>query len=361
MIERRANRLGVSIVLVMLLSLGACTGPQATRVPPLADHHVHLRSEIAAVDLPRVQLARGYSHHELSPGLQDADDLIRQLDQRGIHYAAILSLGYMYALPDINFEDEYARVRRENDFTAEQAAAYPHRLVAFCGISPLADYALKEIERCAGLSVVGIKMHMANSGVELDRDSHFQALADAVARANALDLALVIHLRPRGPRYDKAWVQQFLDEIMPLAPDVTVQLAHMGGGGGMDRATRQAVAVLAAGASDFPNLYFDLSGAFLRDQDVPATHKGPPQQRMNRRAVADAIRQLDPERVLFGSDWDSLRYRDTLEPAWRMPGLSRESLKTVLCGLAPYFLTLKNTADPRPTGHEAHTGCYHGK
>lgn len=351
----------MSIVLIALMGLSACVGPKATRLSPLADHHVHLRSEIAAVDLPRVQLARGYARHELSPGLQDADDLIQQLDQQGIHYAAILSLGYMYALPDIDFEDEYARVRRENDFTVEQAAAYPHRLVAFCGISPLADYALKEIERCAGLSAVGVKMHMANSGVTLDRDRHFQALAEAVARANALDLALIIHLRPRGPRYDKAWVQQFLDDIMPLAPDVTVQLAHLGGGGGMDQATRQAVAVLADGALDYPNLYFDLSGTFLRDKDRPATRTGPSRQRQNRWAVAEAIRQLGPDRVLFGSDWDSLRYRDTLDPAWRMPGLSREALKTILCGRAPYFLTLENTADPRQAGHEAHTGCYYGK
>ncbi|MDQ2069017.1 amidohydrolase family protein [Natronospira bacteriovora] len=327
-----------SLCLIVLLLLGACaTSPPAGRVPA-ADHHVHLRSEIAAQALPRVQLARGYARHELSQGYQDADALIQQLDRYGIHQAAILSLGYMYAIPEVAFDNEYDKVRRENDFTAEQAARHPDRLVAFCGVSPLAEYALEEIRRCATLNVVGIKMHMANSAVDLSRDSHFQALHDATALAAELELSLLIHLRTRGHRYDSEWVQRFVDETLPLTRHVTVQLAHMGGGGGMDGPTSRATRVLAAAVDSHPKLYFDLSGAFFREKDVWDGGRTALRLRQNRQAVAEAIQRLGPERVLFGSDWDSLEYDDTLAPLNRLRSLiGDEALARIHGNRAPYF------------------------
>ena len=46
-------------------------------------------------------------------------------------------------------EDEYAKVQAENDWVVQQMARYPERLVPFCGVNPLKDYALQELERCA--------------------------------------------------------------------------------------------------------------------------------------------------------------------------------------------------------------------
>jgi len=45
--------------------------------------------------------------------------------------------GYQFGNPNRPpVEDEYAKVRAENDWTSEQIARYPDRLRGFCGLNP---------------------------------------------------------------------------------------------------------------------------------------------------------------------------------------------------------------------------------
>lgn len=60
-----------------------------------------------------------------------AKELVPLLDAAGIKHAVLLSTAYMYGKPDRKVKDEYAQVRRENDWTAAQAAQFPGRLEAF--------------------------------------------------------------------------------------------------------------------------------------------------------------------------------------------------------------------------------------
>ena len=48
----------------------------------------------------------------------------------------------------ISNPDEYARVVAENDWTLNEAAKYPKRLVALCSLNPLRTYAIRELARC---------------------------------------------------------------------------------------------------------------------------------------------------------------------------------------------------------------------
>jgi|GEM_PF-497750 len=327
--------LRIFLAWALLAMLGGCASTAAGPAP-VADHHSHIRSEIAGQALPRVQLARGKSRHELSRGKQTANDLIAQMDRAGIQQAAILSLAYMYAIPELRFEDEQEKVEQENDFVADQAARFPDRLVAFCGISPIREYALSEIRRCADLNTVGIKMHMANSGVDLNKQEDWEQLQAAFSKANNMGLDIIIHYRPRGPRYGRPEAERFLSELMPLASDITVQLAHMGGGGIIDAATMEAIDVFAGQIDDHPNLYFDLSAAWARDGDF-STSIGRSEGARNRARVARAIERIGTARILFGSDWDSLEIRDTLHPLWRGNGLKPEDQEAILQNRAPYL------------------------
>jgi predicted TIM-barrel fold metal-dependent hydrolase len=86
---------------------------------PETDYHQHLFS-------PRIA--------KLAPGLNplSAADLIALLDKAGIERAVVLSIAYQYSganRPAI--EDEYAKVREENDWTSQQVALYPERLRGF--------------------------------------------------------------------------------------------------------------------------------------------------------------------------------------------------------------------------------------
>src|SRR5215831_16547918 len=127
----------MKIVVFGLWILLAVTGAAQSKrdFTPLVDHHQHLLSPT---------LAPAMSSEPVT-----ADTVIAQLDAADIRRAVVLSLAYMQGSPRLQGADEYARVRAENDWTAEQAAKYSYRLVAFCSVNPLREYALSEIEHCA--------------------------------------------------------------------------------------------------------------------------------------------------------------------------------------------------------------------
>ena len=62
-------------------------------------------------------------------------------DAAGIRHALVLSVAYQFANPNrAPVQDEYAKVRAENDWTSAQVGRYPDRLRGFCGFNPLRDY-----------------------------------------------------------------------------------------------------------------------------------------------------------------------------------------------------------------------------
>src|SRR5262245_4294676 len=107
-------------VLVNLLAL--LSGGSTRPIVPLVDHHQHLFSPAIAA-----MLGGGPAH---SNGLS-ARDLIALLDEARIQSAVVLSVAYMYGSPFRQVDDEYAKVKAENDWTAAQVAEYPGRLRAF--------------------------------------------------------------------------------------------------------------------------------------------------------------------------------------------------------------------------------------
>lgn len=119
------------------------------------------------------------------------------LDAAGVKKAVLLSTAYMYGSPRRELDHEYARVRAENDWTAAQAAQFPGRLIAFCGVNPLKDYALDEIKRCASLPGLkhGIKLHLGNSDLQLDQPAHLKRLAEVFTAADREGMAILVHMR----------------------------------------------------------------------------------------------------------------------------------------------------------------------
>src|SRR4051812_12373495 len=88
----------------------------------ITDHHQHLYSPEAG------------ANSSVGPRGISAEDLIAHLDAAGINRAVVLSVAYSFANPNkAPIPDEYAHVRAENDWTSQQVAKYPDRLVGFCG------------------------------------------------------------------------------------------------------------------------------------------------------------------------------------------------------------------------------------
>src|SRR5262249_30624794 len=127
----------MKVAFAVLLSVAMLTlQPQGGVQPPSVDHHQHLYS---------VEITRSSRIEPL-----DAADLIAYLDAAGIRRAAVLSVAYQFGNPNRPVaENEYAQVRAENDWTSRQIARFPDRLRGLCGVNPLKDYALPELDRCA--------------------------------------------------------------------------------------------------------------------------------------------------------------------------------------------------------------------
>src|SRR5829696_6025650 len=130
-----------------------------------------------------------------------AGQLVEELDDAAIQRGVVLSTAYWYGDPRHTFTpaEAEAKTRADNDWTVAQVSKYPDRLVPFCGVSPLADYAPREIARCAKLPhVKGIKTHFANAGVDLKNPEHVAKVKRFFEAANANRMAVVVHVRTRG-------------------------------------------------------------------------------------------------------------------------------------------------------------------
>jgi uncharacterized protein len=231
-----------------------------------------------------------------------AVQLIEQLDSARIQRALVLSVAYWFGsalMPGaekLPIAEEYAKVRAENDWVASEAAKFPNRLIAFCSFHPLKSYAVEEVERCGKhAGIHGIKLHLANSGVDLRKPEDVQQLRRVFRAANEQRLPIVAHIRPRLRPYGKEDAEIFLREVLPEAPNVPIQIAHLAGWGGYDEAADEAAAVFAdAIAKKDPatkNLYFDITTIVFPGQPADT-----------RRLVAQRIRSLGVSRVVYGSD-----------------------------------------------------------
>ncbi len=271
------------------------------------DHH-HLRSARSSM------LVRGnhrYHQHLYSPeagarsspgpkGI-DASFLVAQLDAAGIQRAVVLSVAYSFSNPNKPpVPNEYAHVMAENDWTSAQVAKYPDRLLGICSVNPLRPYALEEIARCAKDPNLrtGLKLHFGNSDVNLDNPNDVTKVRRVFRTANAQGMAIVVHMhanidhhRPYGAKEARI----FLEQILPEAPGVTVQIAHLAGGGGYDDpAVDSALSVFVEAIERkdprMKNVYFHACGIAI-----------PGMWEDKAGLIVERIRQIGVGRILYGT------------------------------------------------------------
>ncbi len=269
-----------------------------------------------------------------------ADSLVALLDEAGIQRALVLSVAYDYADgPREEDEGEYGRVRAENDWTGRQVARFPDQLRAFCGINPLRPWALEEIARCdRDPSLSGIKLHFGNSGVDLRDPAHVEQVRRVFQAANERRMPIVAHVRTSFSlqiQYGRAASELFLNQVLPAAPDIPIQIAHMAGSGpgwgdpDADAALAVFAEAVAAGDPRTRNLWFDL-----------ATIVNLSMSRETARQVAGRIRQIGVQRVLYGSD---MALSGNLPPrqGWAvirgLLPLTEEEFRTIATNVAPYM------------------------
>jgi len=250
------------IALLTVIANGSVMPTPSQSFAPIIDYHQHLYSPEAG------------ARSSAGPKGIDAGFLIAQLDAAGIQRAVVLSVAYSFSNPNKPpVADEYAHVMAENDWTSAQVAKYPNRLLGFCSVDPLRPYALEEIERCARDPHLraGLKLHFGNSDVDLDNSEHVAKVRSVFRAANQHQMTVTVHMHPSidlHRPYGAKEARIFLEQVLPEAPDVTVQIAHLAGGGGYDDpAIDDALSVFveAIQRTDprMKNVYFDACGIAL--------------------------------------------------------------------------------------------------
>ncbi len=297
------------------------------KTTPRVDHHQHLFSPAAGA------LVSGNAN---SPGIS-ATDLIAHLDAAGIRRALVLSMAYTWGSANRTVENEYEKVKAENDWTSQQVAQHRDRLRAFCSFNPLKPYAFDELVRCTKDTQLraGLKLHFGNSDVDLDNPQNVATVRKVFQAANDRRMPIVVHMRTsisKARKFGRDQARVFLTELLPAAPNVPIQIAHLCGAGGYDDLTDAALNVfleaIAAKDARVKNLWFDVT-TVVRPNITPDKAK----------LVATRIRQIGIQRVLYGSDaagGGNLLPREGWAAFWQLP-LTEKEFKTIAENVAPYM------------------------
>ncbi|HEY8592904.1 MAG TPA: amidohydrolase family protein [Sphingomicrobium sp.] len=262
----------------------------------------------------------------------DAKTLIMRLDEAGIERATVLSTAFWLdgRLRSKPVAEQAAATRAANDWVIEQTGRYPGRLVPFCSVSPLAPFAIEELNRCAANSRVrGMKLHFNNNKIDLKRADHLARVQAFFRAADSKGLAIVVHLWPKG---GAEYSRIFLEQVLPQSPHIPVQIAHVGSGAGDQWDDVLAVYSQALANRDprAANLYIDVAD-WVREDTAEAD--------VERLAVL--LRQAGFGRILYGSDTPIVGQRPMPLQQWatfkrRMP-LTDAELRDIADNVAPYL------------------------
>ena len=191
--------------------------------------------------------------------------LLRFADRLGIHRLCV-SMGM-----DWDYDPSPARLRQANDEVGRAVAAFPDRAFGFVYLSPNhVEASLAELDRCVRDGpMVGVKLWVA-------RRCNDPALDPLLARATELNAVVLQHtwLKITGNLPGESSPTD-LAELAARHPRAALVCGHMGGD------WEQGIRAIR----DCPNICADLGG-------------GDPVAGMTEMAV----RELGPQRVLFGSD-----------------------------------------------------------
>jgi predicted TIM-barrel fold metal-dependent hydrolase len=219
-----------------------------------------------------------------------AADLVARLDEANVQRAIILSAAYFGT--SFGITDDF-NVIPENDYVASEVAKYPDRLIGFCGINPLFNSALAEFERCLNLpGMIGVKLHLEASGVDLTNARHVKKLAEVFDRIAERDAPVLIHVAdPTGLPLDN---RGFANLATILGAHPTLRVAHAHCAGNTDDDTVEIWLRVRGSGYNPATSFVDVSACLAFYADAPLAQ---------RELIVWRLRKWGIDHVLFGSDY----------------------------------------------------------
>ncbi len=303
----------------------------------LVDHHVHL----IGPDLLRDWKSLGVPFSRRDEVYLSAAGLLGAgaVEPAAVEAVVLVSMAHMYGRSDfraemgLRLEEERARVARENDHVAREAARTPGCAVAFCSVAALRPYAEAELDRChTELGAAGVKLHLAASDVELTDASHLEAIGRILARAEERGQPVLLHVDPQRRGLVADDIARFARTVLEPRRELTLIVAHLGGSGGYGPWTRQVFSTLVdwleerrAGGDPRPRLFFDTSAVILEEESEGV----PPTTPEEAAALGRDLRRAGLERIVLGSDYPVFDPLRTLTLLAARAGLTAEEIATI--------------------------------
>jgi predicted TIM-barrel fold metal-dependent hydrolase len=268
------------------------------------------------------------------------------LDEAGISQGVVLSMAYTFADERKNVPNPDAHVAAENNWTADQVSRANGRLVGFCGVNPLRQAAVAELKRCSQLpGMIGLKLHFGNSGVDLRNPAHLASIERIFAASDGMRFPIVVHMRSRSTSpYGEEYGRLFLKRLLPAAPHVVVQVAHLAGNGGYADDADAVMGVFASAMAQRDprtrNLYFDVTAAVVPDTTPAEANR-----------IARRIREVGVRRILFGSDLPlggNLAAKQSWEVFRTKVPLTSAQFRQIAANIAPYMRHRKGGSASHP-------------
>lgn len=116
----------------------------------------------------------------------------------------------------------------------------------------------------------GVKLHFANSGVDIRNPEHLAKVQKFFRAANDHKLAIVVHIRSLRRDYGRRDAEIFINDVLPVAPDIPIQIAHLAGSGpgyGPDAAMATSAEAITSGDNHTRNVYFDVTNCVTLKDD----------------------------------------------------------------------------------------------
>jgi uncharacterized protein len=280
----------------------------STRAPQgIVDHHVHLLGP----DIMRDWRSLGVTFSRPDSVYTSASAWLAT-QGLGVNRVVFVPMSHLYGSSelidalDLDTDAQQARVRRENDHVAREAARIGDRAVALCSAPVLAPWALDEYARChAELRAAGLKLHLAASGVDLRDDTHLRQLERIAAWAEQFGLPMLLHLDTQRRGTDVTDIRRFAEVVLAPHPALHVIVAHAGGSGGYGRWTRSVLGTLLTWLREVESsegarrpVMIDLSAVILEEESEGV----PPSTTAERDALRADVRAAGLDRFVFGSD-----------------------------------------------------------
>jgi predicted TIM-barrel fold metal-dependent hydrolase len=246
-----------------------------------------------------------------------AADILPMLNKAKVDRAVVLSAAYWFS--------EKEKAQAENDFLASEVAKHSDRLVGFCSVHLLQDWATAELERCARvLKLRGLKLHPQFDKVDFRNPDHISRVETLIEKAGQFGFPVLLDSNGWDIKEEFRFIELALKH-----PGTNIILAHAF----LQRFRDLAIPIMFYEANrEAPrNLYVDLSAISVLYEDSP-----------EKETLLWYLRKLGMNHVLFGSDFPVFTSEKSLQ-AIQAYRIDRSDMDAILGGNASRLLNLTAT------------------